>query len=157
MPPQQQTNARLASHLGFDAWNLTSASGGTIKSALDFTMTVPPGDEGATELYPSIGAVAAVYGDPDGKYAKFLASAEPNYPAQPWFFYEQPLSDSGWVAAHAGGVGAATPSGTNASTGTGNASNKKNDGVRIFHGSDGRLFVGAVATMVVLLHVLLFA
>jgi len=83
----QQTNARLVSHLGFDAWNLISASGGTINTALDSAMTVAPGDEDATELYPSIGAVAAVYGDAGGKYAKFLASAEQNYPARPWFFY----------------------------------------------------------------------
>jgi len=115
-------------------------------------MTVAPGDEDATELYPSIGAVATVYGDTDGKYAKFLASAEQNYPAQPWYFYNQPLSDSGWVAAHAGGAGAATASGTNAS-----ATSQKNGGARISYGTNARrLFLGA-ATWVVLLHVLLFA
>ncbi|KAH9955397.1 chondroitin AC/alginate lyase [Russula dissimulans] len=147
------TNARLASYLGFDAWNLTSASGGTIKSALDFTMTVAPGDEDPTELYPSIGAVAAVLGDPDGKYAEFLASAQPDYPAQPWFFYDQPLNDSGWVAAHAGEAGAATPSGTNAST---SQEGGKKGGARTSYGTDDRLLLGAV-TLVVLLHVLLFA
>ncbi|KAI0292206.1 chondroitin AC/alginate lyase [Multifurca ochricompacta] len=90
------TNARLAAHVGFNAWNLTTSAGGTIKAALDFTMKVPPGDEPASELFYSVGAGAAVYGDPDGGYAAFLARSEQDYPAQPWFFWNQPLSDSGW-------------------------------------------------------------
>jgi hypothetical protein len=55
----------------------TSASGGTIQSALDFTMTIPAGSEDPTELYPSVGA-----------------GAQQIYPANPWFFWNQLLSDS---------------------------------------------------------------
>jgi hypothetical protein len=60
-------------------------------------MTIPAGSEDPTELYPSVGAGAAVYGDGD-------TSAQQIYPANPWFFWNQPLSDSawGWVRTHAG-------------------------------------------------------
>jgi hypothetical protein len=120
-------------------------------------MTVPPGSEDPTELYPSIGAVAAVYDDRDSangtSYAAFLAAAQSNYPAEPWFFWDQPLSDSGWVRANAGGSGAATPSGTTATAGA--AATHKDAGARVLLGTSGRLFIGA-ATLV-LLHVLLFA
>jgi len=116
-------------------------------------MTIPPGSEDPTELYPSIGAVAAVYGDRDPandtSYAAFLAAAQSNYPAEPWFFWDQPLSDSGWVRANAGSSGAATPSGTAGAAATG-----KNAGARVLLGTTGRLFIGA-ATLV-LLHILLF-
>ena len=71
--PPTQSSARV----GFDAWNQTSASGGTIQSALDFTMTIPAGSEDPTELYPSVGA-----------------GAQQIYPANPWFFWNQLLSDS---------------------------------------------------------------
>jgi hypothetical protein len=116
-------------------------------------MTVPPGGEDPTELYPSIGAVAAVYDDRDPangtSYAASLAAAQSNYPAEPWFFWDQPLSDSGWVRANAGRSGAATPSGT-----AGAAATHKSAGARVLLGTTGRLFIGA-ATLV-LLHVLLF-
>ncbi len=98
-PPHTQTDARLGAHLGFDAWNLPSATGGTIQSALDFAIATPAGGEDPNELYPSVGAGAAVYGDRDPRtgtsYSAFLASAQPNYPADPWFFWDQPLGDSG--------------------------------------------------------------
>jgi hypothetical protein len=144
-----QTNA----HVGFDAWNLTTTPGGTIQAALDFTMTVPPGSEDAMELYPSIGAVAAVYGDRDlasgTSYTAFLASAQANYPAEPWFLWDQPLSDSGWVREHAGSAGAATPSGSSASA----SSTSKNGGTRVWPRTT-RWVLGTVIS--VLLHVLLF-
>ncbi|KAI0265334.1 chondroitin AC/alginate lyase [Gloeopeniophorella convolvens] len=158
------TNARLAAHVGFDAWNLTSAKGGTILTALNFTMGVPPGDEPASELYPNVGAGAAAYGDPAGAYAAFLARAEQGYPAEPWFFWDQPLGDSGWVRAHAGGAGAATASGagagaqpTGGSSKSAPASGSKNGAApgRVVFGSAGRLCAGAAA--LVLVHVLLFA
>jgi hypothetical protein len=95
-----QTNARLGEYLGLDSpWNKTTTKGGTIKAALDFTLTVQPGDELANELYPNIAAVAANYGDPNGKYAAFLASADNTYPAQPYFLWDQPFTDSNLAAA----------------------------------------------------------
>ncbi|KAI9507102.1 chondroitin AC/alginate lyase [Russula earlei] len=161
------TNARIASHLGFSAWNLPTASGAIIKTALDFTMTVPPGNELAAELYPNVGAGAAVYGDPSGTYAKFLSTVQPNYPANPWFFYDQPFSDSGWVAVHAGGLGAetpgaalasqtaaplsiATPTSTHAPSTDGTGAVVNSAGARILVGTNGQLFVGVAA--LVLLH-----
>jgi hypothetical protein len=117
-------------------------------------MTVPPGSEDPTELYPSIGAVATVYGDHDpasgASYTAFLANAQANYPAQPWFFWDQPLSDSGWVRAHAGSSGAATPSETTA----GAAATGKNAGARVLPGTTGWPFLGAA--ILVLLHARLF-
>lgn len=62
-------------------------------------MTVQPGDELASELYPNIAAVAANYGDPNGKYAAFLANADNTYPAQPYFLWDQPFTDSNLAAA----------------------------------------------------------
>jgi hypothetical protein len=132
-------------------------------------MTVPAGSEDPTELYPNVGAGGAVYGDHDpasgASYSSFLAGAQPNYPADPWFFWDQPLSDSGWVRTHAGGPGAATPTGvtpgtpgTSGTSGTGNSTSSgtsKNGGAQVLLGTDGRLFLGAATSVV--LHVVLFA
>jgi len=103
-------------------------------------MSTQGGSENLAELYPSVGAGASVYGDRDasshGAYSTFLASVQQNYPAHPWFFWDQPLSDSGWVQAHAG-------------------TNKgKNNGEHVSLGMANRLFL--VAATSALLHVLLF-
>jgi len=136
-------------------------------------IAVPAGGEDPKELYPSVGAGGAVYGDHDpwtgASYSAFLANAQPNYPADPWFFWDQPLSDSGWVRAQAGGAtsASAAPSGTTsagaasqtppaAAAGNGNGKGKgKNDGARVLLGKGGRLFLRAATS--VLLHVLLLA
>ena len=82
------------------AWNKTTTAGATIQSALDYAMTLAPGSSEtayAAELYPNIAAVAAKYGDPDGKYAAFLAKAEGSaYVADANFYWNQPFSDSGF-------------------------------------------------------------
>ncbi|KAI0292358.1 hypothetical protein B0F90DRAFT_1770858, partial [Multifurca ochricompacta] len=44
-------------------------------------------------LLYSLGAGAAVYGDPDGRYAAFLARSEQDYPAQLWFFWNRTPGD----------------------------------------------------------------
>lgn len=94
------TNARIAEYVGLGTfWNKTTTQGATIKTALDFALTVAPGDEAAAELYPNIAAVAAVYGDADGKYAQFLANADNTYPAQAYFLWDQPFGDSNLAAA----------------------------------------------------------
>ncbi|KAI0080380.1 chondroitin AC/alginate lyase [Panus rudis PR-1116 ss-1] len=51
------TNARLGSYVGYDTWNLTTSSGATIQTALDFAIAQPSGDDDATELYPNVAAV----------------------------------------------------------------------------------------------------
>ncbi|KAH8982367.1 chondroitin AC/alginate lyase [Lactarius hatsudake] len=146
------TNARLAAHIGFNAWNLTTSTGGSIKAAIDFTMTVPPKDEPASELFPSVGAGAAVYGDPQGKYAAFLSRSQEDYPSQPWFFWDQPLSDSGWVRTHATSSGTGTAAAPTSSAGT-----SKNAGARtrVLLNTPGELLLG-VAIMI-LIHIFLFA
>ncbi|THH06681.1 hypothetical protein EW146_g9539 [Bondarzewia mesenterica] len=94
------TNARIAAYAGSTtAWNYTTTKGGTILAALDFAMTVPPKSEVADELYPIVAAIAAVYGDPEGKYVGLLNGAEKGYAAEPYFLWDQPLSDSGYVTA----------------------------------------------------------
>lgn len=122
-------------------------------------MTIPAGGEDPTELYPDIGAIAAVFGDRDpssgASYSSFLANVQQDYPADPWFFWDQPLSDSGWVSTHAGSAGAATPSGTSVTpSASGSSSASKNSAARVLLGSAGRMFLGAMA--LVLLHILLF-
>ncbi|KAF9459037.1 chondroitin AC/alginate lyase [Collybia nuda] len=107
------TNAQIGQFVDVPAFDLKTSAGATIKDALDFAMAQSPKDEDAAELYPVIASVAAVYGDPEGKYAAFLAKASPNYPGDPYFLWSQPLSDSGW----------APP--VNSNTG---ASNNKNEG-----------------------------
>ncbi|KAI6015146.1 chondroitin AC/alginate lyase [Pisolithus orientalis] len=96
------TNARIGEYLGLDYWNWTGNEGAGIKAALDYAMTIPPRTENADELYQPIAAVAAKFGDPDGKYANFLANADPHYPSAPYFLWSQPFSDSGLPAARPG-------------------------------------------------------
>ena len=84
-------------------------------------MNTNPGNETASELYPNIAAVGAIYGDPNGTYASFLSRAEEAYPAEPYFMWDQPLSDLGWVSQNPtyGGAGA----GNNTSANNGNSRN----------------------------------
>jgi len=105
----------LASTLG----TCGSASGGTIKTAARFRNDrSAQGDEDATELYPSIGAVATVY-ERRGREVRQVSSRRQNRiisRAAAWSSYTiSRWSDSGWVAAHAGGAGAASGVWTNAS------------------------------------------
>ena len=120
-------------------------------------------EEGSTTMLlflPSVGAGAIVYGDEDGgdtrgRYVAFLESEEVNYPAQPWFFWNQPLDDSGWVSAHSGTGGPGTTTTSTAPTSSPSEGKGKNGGERSSLGSPfGQLFLGA-ATLVSL-HILLF-
>lgn len=110
------TNAKIGEYVGVYAWNKTTNEGATIQTALDYAMTVAPGSSEtayAAELYPNIAAVAAKYGDPDGKYAAFLAKAEGNaYVEDANFYWNQPFSDSGFdvAGATASNSGTATSS-----------------------------------------------
>ncbi|KAI0074707.1 chondroitin AC/alginate lyase [Panus rudis PR-1116 ss-1] len=112
------TNARLAEYVGYNAWNVTSKEGATIQSACDYAMA-HFGTDAASELYPVVGAVAAVYGDPDGKYAKFLLQNNgKDYPADASFLWNQPLSDSGLVDTSISVTGNQTTGGGSTSTQT---------------------------------------
>jgi len=96
-------NAKIGKFLGLDMWNTTSTKGGNIQKALDLAIQQPlnttDGDGPIWECYPSVAAVAANYGDPSGKYAAFLANADNTYPAEPYFLFNQPFSDSGLTSA----------------------------------------------------------
>jgi len=91
------TNARIGSYAGGSFWDTRTKSGATIANALDYAMTKEPGAEirYSGELYPNVAAVAAVYGDPGGRYAAFLKSKDARYPLEAYFLWDQPLSDSG--------------------------------------------------------------
>ncbi|KIK96751.1 hypothetical protein PAXRUDRAFT_825612 [Paxillus rubicundulus Ve08.2h10] len=96
------TNARIGDYIGLDFWDWKGFAGAGIQEAVDFAMTVPPGHEQAAELYQPIACTAAQFGDEDGKYANFLASADSEYPSSPYFLWSQPLSESGLAAARPG-------------------------------------------------------
>ena len=86
-------------------------------------MNTTAGDEAASELYPNVAAVGAIYGDPTGKYVSFLAQVEEAYPAEPYFLWDQPLSDNGWVALNPGfGGDAGSNTNTNGDSGNGTGS-----------------------------------
>jgi len=82
-------------------------------------------DSYAAELYPSIAAVAAIYGDPQGKYAGFLKQADGEYPSEAYFLWNQPLSDSGLTGTGSSGTG---KSGQAQSTGTANQNSSARSG-----------------------------
>ncbi|KAK0205589.1 chondroitin AC/alginate lyase [Desarmillaria ectypa] len=102
------TNARLAAYAAPSSpvWNNTS-SGATIKTALNYAKGISANSSGensySAELYPSMAAVASIYGDEDGRYASFLNAADSGYAEQPYFLWNQPL---------AGGTVATADSGT---------------------------------------------
>jgi len=106
-------NAKIGDYLGLNLWNATTTAGGNIQKATDFnmiqTLNSTDGDGPVWELYPSMAAVASKYGDPNGKYAAFLAKADNAYPAQPYFLFNQNFSDSNLAAATPTADGFATP------------------------------------------------
>lgn len=135
---RSQTNARLERYLDptSNVWNLTTKQGATIKTALDFAMTIDPSTSGeadhAAELYPNVAAVAATYGDIDGKYLAFLQKEEPDFASieaydlwsQPFALNEGILSsnDGGNVTNQSGtGQSGAGQTSTNGSSSTGSA------------------------------------
>ncbi len=102
---------------------------------------------------PSVGTGAVVYGDEDdgetrGRYVAFIERDEVNYPAQPWFFWNQPLDDSGWVGAHFGLDGpSATTAASTAPTASASKGKGKNGCERSLLGPLGWLFLGAATLM----------
>lgn len=80
---------------GTNAWNITSNEGATAQTACDWAMQYNASDTSedsyAVELYPSVAAIASIYGDPDGKYAAFLDKVDSTYAQQAYFVWNQPL------------------------------------------------------------------
>ncbi|KAF7293086.1 Chondroitin AC/alginate lyase [Mycena indigotica] len=91
------TNARIFQYADpkADPWHTKTKAGTTIKDAMDMTMTVDPNksqeDYAVAEIFPNVAAVAAEYGDPDGKYVAFLQKTFPDYAWDADFLWNQPL------------------------------------------------------------------
>ncbi|KAJ6537207.1 chondroitin AC/alginate lyase [Mycena vulgaris] len=91
------TNARMLTYADPTSkpWN-ASSNGATIQTTIDFLMTTDPSvkDEqnNVAEIYPNIAAIASVYGDPDGKYVKFLNASGFPYADDATFLWDQPLA-----------------------------------------------------------------
>ncbi|CAE6405612.1 unnamed protein product [Rhizoctonia solani] len=118
-------NARIGQYVGYNAWQLKTQEGATIQDACDYAMTFTASQSNETaydpELYPNVAAVAAIYGDADGKYSKWLASRDTNFPSQPYFLWDQPLSNAGRTGAATQGGNSSTPNTSSENTGSNNA------------------------------------
>jgi hypothetical protein len=93
-----QTNARIAKYVDptSTVWNKTTTAGATIKTALDFALTLSAAASGEAkyveELYPNIAAVGSVYGDVGGKYVSFLKQGEATFMGEPYILWNQPFA-----------------------------------------------------------------
>ncbi|KAI0782105.1 chondroitin AC/alginate lyase [Abortiporus biennis] len=146
------TNARLGAYLGFDAWNVTTADGATIKSAVDYAMAQPAGSEPADEIYTNVAAIGAIYGDTNGQYSKWLLqNAGQAYVADASFFWNQPLSDNGLVKETASiSLAAPSPTGSSAAGSTQNHSGQGSGALALSISSVSRIatvILGAFAVV----------
>ena len=64
-------------------------NGATIQRALDFTMAQDPKNEPVSQIFPHVAAIAAAYGDSDGKYKNFLQVHDSNYKSDRYWLYDQ--------------------------------------------------------------------
>lgn len=71
-------------------WTTKSKYGATIKDALDFVLAKGPGNEDISDIFPHVAAVAAAYGDSNGKYASYLKQHDQRYQVSAYYFYDQP-------------------------------------------------------------------
>ncbi|KAK2461802.1 hypothetical protein APHAL10511_006265 [Amanita phalloides] len=83
------TLAKLGEALGLNLWTSPSKYGGTIQTAVEYTMSLDPKKENGSELAPHVAAVAAAYGDPEGKYAAYLSRTMKDYRRKAFWFYDQ--------------------------------------------------------------------
>ncbi|KDN42903.1 hypothetical protein RSAG8_06429, partial [Rhizoctonia solani AG-8 WAC10335] len=86
------TNAKLGDYVGINYWSVRTKYGATIQTAVDYLISLDPGNERVEEALPHVAAVAAVYGDPRSKYASYLKSGNRNYDKKPYWFYNQPAA-----------------------------------------------------------------
>ncbi|KAJ6566781.1 alginate lyase-domain-containing protein [Mycena capillaripes] len=110
------TNARILSYADPTSkpWTIT-AHGATIQTTIDFLMTTDPSKNGeaniTSEIYPNIAAIASAYGDPDGKYVKFLNSSGFDYASDATFLWDQPLAGGDLLATNGSSGGSGGGSG----------------------------------------------
>lgn len=86
-----------------DFWNAKSKYGATIKDALDFVMKKGPGKEEVADIFPHVAAIAAVYGDPGGKYMAYLKKLDSHFMTAPYYYYDQPAALSQKASKEIGG------------------------------------------------------
>ncbi|GAB1519392.1 hypothetical protein RhiTH_002458 [Rhizoctonia solani] len=86
------TNAKLGDYIGINYWSTRTKYGATIQTAVDYIISLDPGNERVEEALPHVAAVAAVYGDPRRKYTNYLKSVNRNYDKKPFWFYDQPAA-----------------------------------------------------------------
>ncbi|KAJ3848809.1 chondroitin AC/alginate lyase [Lentinula lateritia] len=79
--------AKIGDYLGKNYWDTKTKYGATIKTAIDYTMGVKPGNENIEELVPHVAAAMAAYG-PSQTYTNFLSKESAQN--QPFWFYDQP-------------------------------------------------------------------
>jgi hypothetical protein len=84
-------------------WHSQTRYGSTIKTAIDFLMTLDPGQEDPRPAFPLVAAAMAIYGDDEKEsYRKFLEAGDEeeekstsrkknsSYKSKSWWFYNQP-------------------------------------------------------------------
>ncbi|QRV76009.1 alginate lyase [Ceratobasidium sp. AG-Ba] len=106
------TNAKLGDYIGVNFWDSKSKYGATIQTAVNYVMSLDPRGEKIEEALPHVAAVAAVYGDPQGKYAQYLKNGNRNYPKKPFWFYDQPAAVSRGAGESRIGAMGDSPTGT---------------------------------------------
>ncbi|KAJ7204990.1 chondroitin AC/alginate lyase [Mycena pura] len=90
------TNARILAFADptVNPWAFT-ANGATIQTSVDFLMATDPAATNETnvtaEIYPNVAAIASAYGDPAGKYVRFLNASGFAYGDDATFLWDQPL------------------------------------------------------------------
>ncbi|CAE6425811.1 unnamed protein product [Rhizoctonia solani] len=88
------TNAKLGDYIGVDYWSTRTKYGATIQTAVDYIISLDPGNERVEDALPHVATVAAAYGDPRRKYASYLKSGNRNYDKKSYWFYDQPAAIS---------------------------------------------------------------
>lgn len=85
---------RIAEYAGQPQWDTKAASGAGIQEACNYVMNFPPKEEAASELWPYVAAVGAIYGDADNKYSQWLQkSSDGSYFTDASYYWNQPLAD----------------------------------------------------------------
>lgn len=118
-------------------------------------MNTDPGKEVRSELYPNVAAIGAIYGDPNGKYSGFLAHADEAFPAEPYFLWNQPLSDNGWVSRNPGFGGSTSPGnstitkGGDSGNGGGVSTGQTNGNVKVIAGTTSLVTLSVIAAWLV--------
>ncbi|EUC53702.1 alginate lyase [Rhizoctonia solani AG-3 Rhs1AP] len=88
------TNAKLGDYIGINYWSVRTKYGATIQTAVDYLISLEPGNERVEDALPHVAAVAAAYGDPRSKYVNYLKSGNRNYDKKSYWFYDQPAAIS---------------------------------------------------------------